>query len=377
MKIEEKKKKYFQVMEFNTMNLNILPSLSYLCQCIIIIFDKTKYYTFSKIRKLISYLTIKNSNNENECINIILVSSFDDIEKSEVEENEINDLINNSFSRESSMSKDLDSNKYLDIPIVYISISNITKHNILKLKNIIINTFKTKIYLSPPIQLFSNEKNISKEIIKKISPPKQKILPLTNNIEEEELYNEFKIILLGDTTVGKTAFFRRFFLNEFSDSFTSTLGINETSKYVKIDNKIFKIQIWDTAGQKRFKTIPQKYYEKADGIILIYDITNEESFNNISQWTKDIRKTGNEHLIVYLLGNKVDLIEERKIYAEQGRQIAFNEKMKFIEISCKWDLNVSDIVFCLVYDMYLVIKLDEKKLLELDKNAAQSKSSCF
>ena len=275
------------------------------------------------------------------------------------------------------MSKDLDSNKYLNIPIVYISISNITKHNILKLKNIIINTFKTKVYLSPPIQLFSNEKNISKEIIKKISPPKQKILPLTNNIEEEELYNEFKIILLGDTTVGKTAFFRRFFLNEFSDSFTSTLGINETSKYVKIDNKIFKIQIWDTAGQKRFKTIPQKYYEKADGIILIYDITNEESFNNISQWTKDIRKTGSEHLIVYLLGNKVDLIEERKIYAEQGRQIAFNEKMKFIEISCKWDLNVSDIVFCLVYDMYLVIKLDEKKLLELDKNAAQSKSSCF
>ena len=121
MRFDENNTKNFQIMEFNTMDLDILPSLSFLCQCIIIVFDKTKYQTFSKIKKIISNLKIKYSDYENECNNIILVSTFNDIEKSEVEENEINDILNNIVSRTSSLSSNIEiKNNNINIPIQYI-----------------------------------------------------------------------------------------------------------------------------------------------------------------------------------------------------------------------------------------------------------------
>ena len=376
MKINETNIKKLQVIEFNTIKSDILPSLSYLCQCIIMIFDKTKYNTFSIIKKLISYLNIRYSNDENETNNIILVSSFNDIEKNEIDDSEINDIINYNFSRTSSIGSKNDQKIYINLPIKYIPISNITKYNILKLKNLIIEIYNSKIYLSSPIPIFSkNNKNIEIEIKRDIISPKRLIKPINDNTNEE-VYNDFKIILLGDTTVGKTAFFKRFFLNEFTDSFITTIGLTELSKYVKIEYKVYKIQIWDTSGQKRFKIIPQKYYEKADGIILMYDITNSDSFDNIINWTRDIRKNASENLIIYLIGNKVDLIDDRKINIEKGRKIASDERMKFIEVSCKWNLNISDIVYCLVYDMYLMEKEDEKINFLLNKKEANPKNSC-
>ena len=376
MKINETNIKKLQVIEFNTIKSDILPSLSYLCQCIIMIFDKTKYNTFSIIKKLISYLNIRYSNDENETNNIILLNSFNDIEKNEIDDSEINDIINYNFSRTSSIGSKNDQKIYINPPIKYIPISNITKYNILKLKNLIIEIYNSKIYLSSPIPIFSkNNKNIEIEIKRDIISPKRLIKPINDNTNEE-VYNDFKIILLGDTTVGKTAFFKRFFLNEFTDSFITTIGLTELSKYVKIEYKVYKIQIWDTSGQKRLKIIPQKYYEKADGIILMYDITNSESFDNIINWTRDIRKNASENLIIYLIGNKVDLIDDRKINIEKGRKIASDERMKFIEVSCKWNLNISDIVYCLVYDMYLMEKEDEKINFLLNKKEANPKNSC-
>ena len=376
MKLNETNTKKLQIIEVNTMQLDLLSSLSYLCQCIIMIFDKTKYHSFSIIKKIISYLNIRYSIDENETNNIILVSSFNDIEKNEVDESEINEIINYNFSRASSMGSKKDQNIYINPPIKYIPISNITKNNILKLQNLIMEIYNNKIYLSSPIPLFSkNNGNIKIEIKRDNRSPKRLIKPI-NDDSKEEVYNDFKIILLGDTTVGKTAFFRRFFLNEFTDTFTSTFGISELSKCVKIGNKVYKIQMWDTAGQERFKSIPQKYYEKADGIILMYDITNSVSFDNIINWTRDIRKTASDNLIIYLIGNKVDLIEERKINIDRGRKIAIDERMKFIEVSCKWNLNVSDIVYCLVYDMYLIGKEDEEMYLNLDDKKTNSDKSC-
>ena len=376
MKLNETNTKKLQIIEVNTMQLDLLSSLSYLCQCIIMIFDKTKYNTFSIIKKLISYLNLRYSNDENETNNIILVSSFNDIEKNEIDDSEINDIINYNFSRTSSIGSKNDQKIYINLPIKYIPISNITKYNILKLKNLIIEIYNSKIYLSSPIPIFSkNNKNIEIEIKRDIISPKRLIKPINDNTNEE-VYNDFKIILLGDTTVGKTAFFKRFFLNEFTDSFITTIGLTELSKYVKIEYKVYKIQIWDTSGQKRFKIIPQKYYEKADGIILMYDITNSDSFDNIINWTRDIRKNASENLIIYLIGNKVDLIDDRKINIEKGRKIASDERMKFIEVSCKWNLNISDIVYCLVYDMYLMEKEDEKINFLLNKKEANPKNSC-
>ena len=113
----------------------------------------------------------------------------------------------------------------------------------------------------------------------------------------------------------------------------------------------YKIQIWDTAGQERFESIPKQYYERMEGVFLFYDITNEHSFDNMIKWLKDIYECGNENLIIYILGNKIDLIEGRKISFFMGNNFAKQKNMKFMEISCKLDLNISDVVYCMIYDI--------------------------
>ena len=151
--------------------------------------------------------------------------------------------------------------------------------------------------------------------------------------------------------VGKTSFLNQFFSKGFNQNLTSTIGINEYSKMIMYNDNCYKIQIWDTAGQERFESIPRQYYEKMEGVFLFYDITNEYSFDNMVKWLKDIYGTGNENLIIYILGNKVDLIDERKISYEMGKNFAQQKNIKFMEISCKLDLNISDVVYCMIYDI--------------------------
>ena len=365
-------------MEFNQLNYDLIPSISYLCECIIIVFDKTKYQTFLIAKKILSYLRKNEKDNENnnyDYNNIILVSTFNDvvkngIEGSEIDENEINDLINNIYSLTgSSLTNSLSGIIFekSPIPVEYISVSNITKNNIIKLKNMIMKIYNPNKNLSNSNLQLNNNLDNEKSIF-----PKKIIHPLKNT--KESGYNSFKIILLGDSTVGKSAFFNRFFKNDFQTNFMSTFGIVELSKNIVIYENIYKIQLWDTAGQERFRSIPQKYFEKADGIILIYDITNEETFDNIISWVNDIKKSRNENVIIYLIGNKVDLIEERKISNESGKEIAIDQNMKFIEISVKWDLNVSDVVYNLVFDIYNLNYIRDNDFIKI-KNEQYSKST--
>ena len=368
-------------MEFNQLNNDLIPSISYLCECIIIVFDKTKYQTFLIAKKILSYLRKNEKDNENnnyDYNNIILVSTFNDvvkngIEGSEIDENEINDLINSIYSLTGSSLSNSLSGIILEkspIPVEYISVSNITKNNILKLKNMIMKIYNSNKNLLNSYIEVDNNLNIKKNII-----PKKIIHPLKNT--KEHGYNSFKIILIGDSTVGKSAFFNRFFKNEFDTNFMSTFGIVELSKNIVIYENIYKIQLWDTAGQERFRSIPQKYFEKADGIILIYDITNEDSFDNIISWVKDIQKSRNENVIIYLIGNKIDLIEERKISNESGKKIAIDQNMKFIEVSAKWDLNISDVVYNLVFDIYTLNFIRDNDFINIkNQDYNSNKSSC-
>ena len=102
------------------------------------------------------------------------------------------------------------------------------------------------------------------------------------------------------------------------------------------------------------QSIPKQYYEKMEGVFLFYDITNERSFDNILKWLKDIYECANENLIIYIIGNKVDLIGERKISFDIGNNFTRQKNMKFMEISCKLDLNISDVVYCMVYDIFRI-----------------------
>jgi len=144
-----------------------------------------------------------------------------------------------------------------------------------------------------------------------------------------------KLLLLGNSTVGKSALMMRFSDDSFKASFISTVGIDFKMKTIVIDGKRVKIQIWDTAGQERFRTITKTYYRGAHGYILVYDITNQESFDNMKYWLGEIKKNGNEGVPKIIVGNKCDLEEQRIVSTEEGSKFAQEKQIPFIETSAK------------------------------------------
>lgn len=152
-----------------------------------------------------------------------------------------------------------------------------------------------------------------------------------------------KLLLLGDSGVGKSALMMRFADDSFKRSFMSTVGIDFKMKNITIDGKRVKVQIWDTAGQERFRTITKTYYRGAHGYILVYDVTNEESFGHVKYWLGEIKKNGNENVYKMIVGNKADLSEKRAISFEEGKAFANEVNIPFIETSAKDGLNVEDL----------------------------------
>ncbi|KAH8850237.1 Ras-related protein Rab-8A [Schistosoma japonicum] len=152
----------------------------------------------------------------------------------------------------------------------------------------------------------------------------------------------FKLLLIGDSGVGKTSILLRFSDNLFNQTFISTIGIDFKIRTVDIDGKKIKLQIWDTAGQERFKTITTAYYRGAMGIMLVYDITNQHSFNNIKTWMQNIDEHANNDVEKMLLGNKCDVDEKRQISFQQGLQLANSHNILFMETSAKSNINITE-----------------------------------
>ena len=152
----------------------------------------------------------------------------------------------------------------------------------------------------------------------------------------------FKVLLLGNSNVGKSSLFLRFVDDIWNDTFVPTIGVDFKIKTFDIDEKKIKMQIWDTAGQERFKNIIASYYRGAHGILLIYDVTDKDSFKNLSNWLIEIEKNANKNVLKVLIGNKCDMESERKVTVEQGKDFATQYGMKFFETSAKNSTNVSD-----------------------------------
>jgi Ras-related protein Rab-8A len=150
-----------------------------------------------------------------------------------------------------------------------------------------------------------------------------------------------KILVVGDSSVGKSCLLLRYADNNFTDSHCATIGVDFKLKTEQIDGKKTKIQIWDTAGQERFRTITASYYRGAHGILLVYDVTNEASFNSISQWLKDVQQYASEHVSIVLVGNKADLNHKRQVSTEQGKELAKELGLEFFETSAKTSENVN------------------------------------
>ena len=153
-----------------------------------------------------------------------------------------------------------------------------------------------------------------------------------------------KILLLGDSEVGKSCFLMRYSDNVFVENYITTIGLDYKLKTVKLDfGKTIKVQLWDTAGQDKYRTIAKNYYKGSHGILLLYDITKITSFENIREWIRDIKEEVSEKAIIFLIGNKIDLTDNRKISKEKGEELAEEYKIPFFEASAKSGENVDEV----------------------------------
>lgn len=144
----------------------------------------------------------------------------------------------------------------------------------------------------------------------------------------------FKIVLLGDSGVGKSNLVFRFTRNEFNKDSKSTIGVEFATKTVQIDdNKLVKAQIWDTAGQERYRSIASSYYRGAVGALLVYDVTDRNSFNHVPMWLKEVEENAEKDCLIMLVGNKMDLQEQRTVFVRDGRSFARKNGLAFIETS--------------------------------------------
>ena len=182
---------------------------------------------------------------------------------------------------------------------------------------------------------------------------------MTDNNSSDSVY---KVLLLGDSTVGKTCFLMRYTDNTFQEIHMSTIGLDYRLKSMTLKSgKNVKVQIWDTAGQDRFRAITKNYYKGAHGIILIYDVTNQLSFDNVSNWINQIKEEASDKVTIFLVGNKIDDVENRKIQTESGKNLAENFQLQFYETSAKTGENVEKTF------QALVEKIDEISLINIKK----------
>lgn len=184
-------------------------------------------------------------------------------------------------------------------------------------------------------------------------------------MSEEDEVIKIKVMLLGESQIGKTSIIQRYVKNNFNLSYITTVGVDFQLKTLHLNNKTVKLQIWDTAGQERFKNITKNYFQSSDGFIIGYDITSRSSFINVSTWLNEIREYAPEEIQKILIGNKCDL-SEREVSTEEGKKLAEENGMKFYETSAKNDINVKEVFESITQD---IIESREKNNGEKNRNS--------
>ena len=304
-------------------NKDLLNGIFFDCHCALYMVDLTSEKSFENLQKLASTLeNIETLNNNSNYLTNILILNKTDL-KSEIKVNK--DIIKNFLS------------KYPSFDSIELSL-------------------KEQEGLSELTAKIHQSYNKSEDA----KFPCDKIKIYDNNIAQSQTYEFIRVdakrtiscILVGDSETGKSSFLVRFYSNEFSDVFLTTIGIDKQSKIVKVMNDDIRLVLWDTAGQERFKSLPGKYYQNADGILILFDVNKKSSFENIKYWMADIKNNiGENHKKnVFLIGNKIDL--EREVSKEEGTQMAKDLGIKYFECSNKFNLNVNEIMCHVILNCY-------------------------
>ena len=189
--------------------------------------------------------------------------------------------------------------------------------------------------------------------------------------------NEIKLIVLGNTSVGKSSFILKYIEDKFVLNYIATLGMDFKQKKLKLKNgQEVRLRIYDTAGQERFKSVAVSFIKKAEGVILIYDIGNKATFESLEEWIKNIKESGKENLPIILVGNKCDLPpEKRQVELIEGKDKAEEFNIPFFETSCKEGINIKEVFEKIVEDITGKNNLSsggEFKIL----NKSKSKGKC-
>ena len=323
-----------KITEKNEPQSTNLNTLLLDCQGIIYLIDNT-VNSFECMKNLINLL---NFNDKNYSKQILIKNKSDLI----YNENISNETITNFLSSKNNIN-------FIEVSLQY-------KTNFNQIQTFLIDSFSAK--NSIPSNNILENSNIAN----------------TQKIPVEG--NSIKLLLLGDTSVGKSSFINRYFKNFFQEEFLSTIGLDSQNKIIKIFNDKYKLTIWDTAGQERFRSITRNYYKNADGVFLIYDVNDSENYDNISKWVNDIKENNtavDNKITIYLLGNKIDL-NQRKIDYVRAEEMAKNLGVKYFEISCKLNININEVVNRMVLDVYQ--KSNNPKGQSLDINKKKENGGC-
>jgi Ras-related protein Rab-1A len=167
----------------------------------------------------------------------------------------------------------------------------------------------------------------------------------------QPLFYIFKLLLIGDSGVGKSCLLLRFADDTYTESYISTIGVDFKIRTIDLDGKTIKLQIWDTAGQERFRTITSSYYRGAHGIIIVYDVTDLDSFQNVKQWLHEIDRYASENVNKLLVGNKNDLADKRTVQETDAREFANELNIQFLETSAKEATNVENAFLTMAYEI--------------------------
>ncbi|PQQ21708.1 ras-related protein RABA3 [Prunus yedoensis var. nudiflora] len=178
---------------------------------------------------------------------------------------------------------------------------------------------------------------------------------------QEKIDYVFKVVVIGDSAVGKTQILSRFTKNEFCFDSKSTIGVEFQTRTVTIKGKLIKAQIWDTAGQERYRAVTSAYYRGALGAMLVYDITKRQTFDHVARWVEELRAHADSSIVIMLVGNKADLGEQREVPTEDAVEFAEDQGLFFSETSAFSGENVDTAFFSVLEKIYGVVS---KKALE-------------
>ena len=166
---------------------------------------------------------------------------------------------------------------------------------------------------------------------------------LSNNSSDENKEYIFKYIIAGDSGVGKTCMIYYYLYNKVKQNSTQTIGVDYSSKTLIINNQKIKLQIWDTAGQDKFRSVSKSYYRGAIGIIIVYDITSKESFLHIKSWINEVKLSAREEASFIIIGNKNDLKDQREVSYEEAKKFSDDNNFIFLETSSITGENISEV----------------------------------